>query len=42
MRIFYEEMRSAFQRILVSKGMLPERLGTCGKLFADASQLAGR
>jgi len=37
MRVFYEEMRSTFQRILVSKGLLPERAATCGQLFADAS-----
>ncbi len=38
MRVFYEHMRSTFQRILVSKGMLPERAADCGRLFADASR----
>ena len=37
MRIFYEDMKREFERVLLKKGFSQERAETSAKIFADTS-----
>lgn len=37
MRIFYEDMKREFERVLLKKGFSQERAETSAKMFADTS-----